>query len=375
MCTAGGVPRQSRRAAALRQRRRKHGATAALPHRRVGRAHAVAPSSGGRLVVVVAVPMGQADRVRVRFPFLVRRTDDGRRLVPAARRGKGTASPDLVQHLRIDGSHAPQDLREDAHQRAELVLVQRVRGEPRALVDGEKLRPQLGRIDQVQARQVPEILAHAHRRRPLQDLHHAWVRDRLLLRGREGGVRIEMMGGRKLQVRRRERDGFRFDQMRQFLDHGLELQVRQIRRRRGAPPGVRDVAPGGMLAVDHEHLVVGRPILLAGRVPRSRLVRDDGAPREPLDHEPSHALPDVRLLNRYPCLRDAREDAAIRVDPARVDQGRQQERDNVRARDDEDVGEPVGLVALVDGIAGGQEDEAEEDEAEEGEDGGVKDAM
>lgn len=178
-----------------------------------------------------------------------------------------------------------------------------------------------------------------------------------------------------MRIRRGKRDGLCFDQMRQFLDHRLVLQIGQIRRRRGAPPGVRDMAPGGPLPINHEHLIIERTIPLARRIPRSRLVCDDGAPREPLDHEPSHALPDIRLLNRYPCLGDPREDAAIGVDPARVDQGRQQERDDVRTRDDEDVGELVVLVALVDGIAGGEEDEAEEDKGEEGEDGGIKDAI
>lgn len=135
------------------------------------------------------------------------------------------------------------------------------------------------------------------------------------------------------------------------------------------------MTPRRMVAVHFQRTFIERLILLLhGQIPGSRSIRSDRAPRQPLDHQPPHALAHIFFLDRDPCFRDTGQHAAIRIDARGVDQKAQKKRNNVSARDDEDVGQVMILVTLVDGVSRAEEDEAGDDEEEEGKDGAVKDA-
>src|SRR5436189_5626415 len=92
------------------------------------------------------------------------------------------------------------------------------------LVEREERLTKLWRIDQIEPRQMAQVVTKAHITRPLQQLNDPLICHRRLPELRMITQRIGMRAKRgQRRMYRSQRDGFGFDKMRKFLDYRLEF--------------------------------------------------------------------------------------------------------------------------------------------------------
>ena len=143
---------------------------------------------------------------RIRLAFFIRRSNNRLSILrgaPFPTTNTTAIITNLIQHLLPRCLHPLQHLGKNTHQLPKLPLVQFMRRKPRPLVVHCKLRPDLSRLDNLQRSQMLQILPHTHRRRPLQNFHHARIRNRLLISCFPRGC--------EERIRRRKRHSFGLD--------------------------------------------------------------------------------------------------------------------------------------------------------------------
>jgi hypothetical protein len=117
-----------------------------------------------------------------------------------------------------------------------------------------------------------------------------------------------------------------------------------------------DMAPRGSFRVDQKLFVALEVVLVGSDIAWTCLVRDYRATGEAFLDQSSNAPVHIFLLHGNPGSRDAGECVPVCVNARRVYEDCEKEGSYVCAGDDEDVGESVCFVALVDGICRGEED-------------------
>ena len=136
-----------------------------------------------------------------------------------------------------EGGHAAEDFGEDAHEGAEGGFGDFGAGEAGVLVGGEKRCCEVGRVDEGEGGEVAEVGAEAHCCGALEEggceggVYCGFLFGFLLGDGEVWLCRVVVLGdgggGRS------ERDGFGFDEVRQFEDYGREVDVREVGGVRG----------------------------------------------------------------------------------------------------------------------------------------------
>ena len=125
------------------------------------------------------------------------------------------------------------------------------------------------------------------------------------------------------------------------------------------------MAPRGSFGINEKRSVFLEFVLVGRDITRACLICDDRAADQAFLHQSPNALVHIFLFHRNPGLGYAGECAPVRVYACRVNEDCNYKSYNICAGDEKDVRESTRLVALVDGVRWGEDDEAEKDDGEE----------